>query len=294
MSSNPQMEISMQKFRSAVDSITDRRDSILIKTLYLLAARNCEICRNVTPSELLLGKSKPYGQFMQISLKDFIRKQATETTPALIEKALVIRAATAKRGKRIRKKDKKKEQDGNETLKSYSQEDVMAAFRKFNCIDVLDDIMSEEVEVNPELVKVLLDKLYFKTISLPTSQIFEPWTYDLCLYMAKIRKAKDLSFNLTRKSVWAIVRRSLNSILPRKDRHNVRNFLRHWRITHFFQYYNMAPEHIPLVTGWSVRSSFEAAGQRVSSNLDSYLHLDWRRYFPCLLVPLKSFYRDGD
>lgn len=277
-------DISIKKFRQAVNKIKDLRDSAIIKTAYLMAARNSEICSQVTPWDLLNNATKPYGVFLKRELKQFEVKPATEEEEAVIEKVLVITSAVAKRGKRLKKKT-----DDNETeqpLTVVTDEEVVQAFTKFNQFDLLDKYRSGELNVDPLMIKLWLGKITLKVIALPTSLHYEPWTTDIIRYMMKNKG--ELSFPITRARLWQILRKNLSNILPRKDVHNVKNPLRHFRISHLIEYYNMEPYELTTYAGWTAKTTFTQMGIVASGNLDHYAHLRWRSYFPKLLKPLDS------
>ena len=80
-------------FREAVDKIPDVRDSIVIKTLYLLGARVSEIVTKTTPYQLKNRKSKPYGRLLTWSLQDYDFEKKKE-------KLLLLKSAVAKRSKK--------------------------------------------------------------------------------------------------------------------------------------------------------------------------------------------------
>ena len=103
-------QISIKKFRSAVGQIKDQRDSTIIKTAYLLAARNCEILTKTNPVEILNNKSKPYGQFLKSSFGEYEVASATPEKEAVVQKALVVTMAVAKRGKRLKQPKEGEEQ----------------------------------------------------------------------------------------------------------------------------------------------------------------------------------------
>ena len=278
-------DISVKRFRAEIDKVQDLRDGALLKTAYLCASRNSEICSQVAPWDLLHNKSKPYGIFLKRELKNFEMKPATENTEAVIEKVLVITSAVAKRGKRLKKKtqdDKEIEQP----LTEVTDEEVLQAFTKFNQFDLLDKYQSGELQVDPLMIKLWLGKITLKVIALPTSKQYEPWTSDIIKYMLK-NKGK-LSFPITRQRLWQLMRKNISGILPRKDIHNVRNPLRHFRISHLIEYYNMEPFELTTYAGWTAKTTFNRMGMMASSNLDHYAHLRWRNYFPKLLKPLAT------
>lgn len=120
-------------------------------------------------------------------------------------------------------------------------------------------------------------KLFFKTIALPTDPRYEPWTKDLLKYL---QKRGNLSFDLSRSHVWKLLKRSpsLHALDPDFTTHD----LRHYRITHLVEEYDFQPIDLVAVTGWTYRRGVGvAAGQ-----LDTYLHIRWKKYFPKLLKPL--------
>jgi len=60
-----------RKFREVVDSIRARRNRTLIKTLYLTAARVSEIVTKTSPWERMHCQTKPFGKYMDDSIRDF-------------------------------------------------------------------------------------------------------------------------------------------------------------------------------------------------------------------------------
>lgn len=273
--------ISLKKFRETIDQIENPRDSALIKTAYLLAARNSEICSETTPFDMLHNASKPYGNFLKYEMKDFEVEPAVGKEEAIVEKALVITSAVAKRGKKIKRKT-----DDSEKPTEVSQQEIVEAFTKFGQVDLLDKIQSGEIAVDPLLIKILLGKIFLKVIALPISTIYEPWTYDILKHIQ--RNKGVLSFPITRSRLWQILRKSIGSILQKRDVHNVKNPLRHFRISHLIEYYQMEPFELTSIAGWTAASTFSQMGISASSQLDHYAHLSWRRYFPKLLKPLEK------
>ena len=89
---NPQ-EMTMPdilSFRKAVERIENRRDSVLIKTLYLIAGRTSEVCTLAGAYDLQHGKSRDYGTYMNFSIETF-------NQGSISEKVLLVKVATAKR-----------------------------------------------------------------------------------------------------------------------------------------------------------------------------------------------------
>lgn len=85
----------LPEFREAVDEISNVRDSVLIKTLYLAAARVCEVSTKISPWDIQHGKRKPYGSYLSWTLEDFKK-----------EKVLLLKPAVAKRKKTVKRKGK--------------------------------------------------------------------------------------------------------------------------------------------------------------------------------------------
>ena len=209
------------KFRFYVDHIPNRRNRVLIKTLYLTASRTSELCNKIPPSELAKKKTKPYGRFLTWKLQDYKLPNSEET-----EKALLLTIAVAKR--------KMKRKRGDKTVK--------------------------------------------KIIALPTSPKYEPWTLELLKYL---KEKQTLSFNLTPRSIRAIVKKELEHLDPEIHPHS----LRHYRITHLVEVYDFDPYDITAYAGWTFRTGFGQLGF-TTGKLDTYLHLAWKRYFPKLLKPI--------
>jgi len=91
----------MKRMREHIDHIRRRRDRVLIKTLYLTAARASELATRTNPSAIQAGKSKSYGRFLSWKIEDFRINQRK------VEKALAITLAVAKR--RLRTKEQKEQ-----------------------------------------------------------------------------------------------------------------------------------------------------------------------------------------
>jgi integrase len=87
--------------REYFDHIPKRRDRVLIKTLYLGALRVSELVTHVNPCDLANNLTQAYGRYLTWELADIqVDRQHTE-------KALLLKAATAKR--RLRTKHQKEQ-----------------------------------------------------------------------------------------------------------------------------------------------------------------------------------------
>ena len=87
----------MTEFRAAVDRIKNRRDSILIKALYLLALRVNEITTRVSPSVLKRGV-RPLGQYIDCSIRHYLDMPVAVFTCAVLK-----RKPKSKKRKRVYK-----------------------------------------------------------------------------------------------------------------------------------------------------------------------------------------------
>lgn len=67
--------VDFSRFRRAVDHVSSVRDRVLIKLLYLTAARPSEICTRTTPSELRKRATKLYGISMNWQLGKFKKEK---------------------------------------------------------------------------------------------------------------------------------------------------------------------------------------------------------------------------
>lgn len=281
------LEVSVKRFRETVEAIEDPDLRIKMKTGYLLAARNSEVCTKVVPWDLLHNASKPYGIFMKYNLADFklsptdLEGMRMGLKEPIQEKALVITVAVAKRGKRLKKK---KEPEDDKTTTQISPQEIETTLLSFKLTKLVERWKKGETQIDPLLIKVLQGKVVVKAVAIPCNTGFENWTLDL---LKEIKEHGKLSMDFTRKTFWAYYRKALSPILPPKSSHSLKNPLRHFRISHLINYYNFSPYETTSYTGWSIRGTFMQMGQaNVSANIDAYAHLAWRSYFPKLLQPL--------
>lgn len=119
-------------------------------------------------------------------------------------------------------------------------------------------------------------KTVFKSIGLPCDPRYEPWTEDL---LRHINQFGTLGFSVTRQHVWYLVKKNLRSLDPDIHTHS----LRHYRLTHLVEFYGFDDMDLIVYAGWT----FQAGIGGRAAMLDTYIHLDWRRYFPKLLRPLR-------
>lgn len=119
------------------------------------------------------------------------------------------------------------------------------------------------------------EEVIFKNIGLPCARQYEPWTVDLLKY---IKATGSVAFGITRQRVRQIIRRYFPESIGSKKRKNI---LRHYRLTHLSDFYGLSAEELITYAGWTF------SGQFRSGQLDTYLHLDWGKYFPKLLKRLR-------
>ena len=91
----------MTEFRAAVDRIKNRRDSILIKALYLLALRVHEIATKTSPS--LMSLTKPLGQYIELSIHRGYRYNNKEIPIGLFKCPVLKRKPKSKKKKLVYK-----------------------------------------------------------------------------------------------------------------------------------------------------------------------------------------------
>lgn len=82
----------VRRFREFVEYISSRRDSVLIKLIYLTAAKVSEVTTKVTPYDLKNKLSQPYGQYLDFSFDDYEK-----------QKVFLIKLAVAQR--RVKRKN---------------------------------------------------------------------------------------------------------------------------------------------------------------------------------------------
>ena len=277
--------VSVKRFREEVDAIDDDFARILVKIGYLTAGRASELCTKTVPWELLNRASRPYGLFMKYQFQDFEMSPREDPTlrNRIVEKAFIITMATAKRGKRIGK-----ERQQGVTLE-ISDEEIKQALLRYNMNKLLEEWKKGEVEIDPLLVHALLGRLVFRTIALPTSPRFEPWTFDLLAYMTK-NKYK-LTFDHTRQYFTQTFRRALKDLLPPKSPRTSKNLLRHYRLSHLLNYYQFDAIQLSNYSGWTIKTAMGKQGMTVSGSIDFYLHQAWRQYFRKLLIPIDQLTR---
>jgi hypothetical protein len=223
-----------------------KKEEILVKTLYLLGSRACEVILKVTPYMLNHNMSKPYGQLLKWEFATYRKADEKEV------KLLLVRAAVAKR------KREKKGADEEET--SPNQEITPAT----------------TLEQQPF-------KVPMRTVPIVCDPVAEPWCIDIVKWLQAQKGREDaLRFNCTEMTVQNIVKKNLRDLDPNIHPH----LLRHYRITHLIKAYDFTPYQITAFTGWSIKSTFGKMGIQASSNIDIYSHLKWQDYIDKLLVPL--------
>lgn len=87
----------LPKFRAKVEAIRHRRNSILIKTIYLTACRPCEILLDASPSDITNNKTSPYGQYVRTTFREIAGN-----------KAFLINMVVAKRHRKAKAEEDRK------------------------------------------------------------------------------------------------------------------------------------------------------------------------------------------
>lgn len=93
--------VDFRKAREVIEHISKKRDRVLIKTLYLTAARVSEIVTKVGAYDLAHGKSQAYGRHLTWQIEHY------QVNRRHIEPVLLITEATAKR--KLKTKEQKEE-----------------------------------------------------------------------------------------------------------------------------------------------------------------------------------------
>lgn len=118
-----------------------------------------------------------------------------------------------------------------------------------------------------------------KLVVLPCALKYEPWTVELLKWH---RDTGALNFSVSRRWVHKIVKKRLAALDPNVHPRN----LRHWRLTHLVTEYEFDGHEVTAVAGWTQQTGFNRAGIRLSPQLEVYLQVQWRNYFPKLLKPI--------
>lgn len=279
-----ELKISLKRFRSAVEEIKDPEGKRIIQLWYLLANRACEGLTRCNAKDFIVGDSRPYGQFLNVSIENFEVQprdlpELQEVPVPLKGKLLLFTCQVAKRGKRLRKE----KGEGSDWLKP-TEERLRAAFTAYGMGSVIEQAKQKKVEIDPRLYAVLSRNPHWKEIALPLyPSHFEPWTAELLTWGAQ-RTTNDwreqhpqsivnLQVDLTRRELYDVFRDNLNDILPPKDKivfdgktksasHVQKNILRHFRLSHLKNYYFLTEGEITTYTGWSRLSNNSDQEQR--------------------------------
>lgn len=259
--------LNLKTFRESVEAIDNDSHRTLVQTLYLLAARESEVCTR-TDAERIKRAVKPLGNFLQYSFADY-------QVGSLKEKVLLITVAVAKRTK-LNKEYLQK------AIQSEDKKVIEDALWKFGLHDVCARWKKGELELTPKFIAGITGKLCFKTVGIPLNPKYEPWSLEILKY---IRREGLLKFYITDRAVRKIVAKYLKPLLGWEfSAHK----LKHARVTHLITYYNFDPYEVSSYAGWSLKTVLSGIGLAGSPMLDVYAHLTWRKYFPKLLVPLED------
>jgi len=253
----------IHKFRDFVDQQSKcwrRKDGIFIKVLYLLGARASELLTKVTPWQTTHHKSKPYGLLVSWEIATYRKADGKAI------KILLIKSAVAKRMKRKKDQDKIEGMFLREPWEDSNQG-------------------QENLETSPQ-ASPQVQKVKMKVVPIVCDPAAEPWSHDILMwiYDQKVGKgrAEALRFHFTEMTAQNIVKKCLREFDPKIHPHS----LRHYRITHLINGYNLSPYQITAFMGWSIKSTAAQMGITASSNIDIYSHLTWKDYIDKLLIPI--------
>lgn len=313
--------ISQKTIRENLAAISNDYERAVCSTYYLTAARMCELSTVVPPSELSCGMSRNYGIFNTVQGEEFlVTPNEDSTLPKPINlKVLLITMATAKRGSHILRSKPNTlhteitRERIEKTLEAYRARTLLKKFQDDKLkIDPEKIGRDNQLSINPKLIEILNEAPTFKPIALPMAAYYEPLIKDIVTYIKQTprfvtvpdssypdgrRKMVTLSFDLSRQELRKIIRKNLRDILPpitlseKGGSKALRNILRHWRISHLVQDYKFTAPMLSVYTGWSVMTAFQQSGQAGggSNNMEAYVHLAWKSYFPSLLKPVQNF-----
>lgn len=135
-----------------------------------------------------------------------------------------------------------------------------------------------------------------RKIALPLNPDFEPWTKQLVEYFNK--RGEHKAFPINRQQAWRKARKTFKSlqypieqykifengkIIKTKEPHPKpfgTHALRHVRTTELIDIYGFDGFDLSIYCGWTMRSTMPGA----TRPLERYAHLQWRKYFPKLLL----------
>ncbi len=276
--------VSPKTLRATVEKEQNPDNKFACQFYYLTAARLSEGTNKTYDADFLAGASRPYGTFMKMSFADY------ETEQGAIAKAWLITLAVAKRGQKITAK--KREVADKMTEPLVTEQEIEKALIAYNKLELLQKYKKNEIKIDQLLIAVLLGKVKTKTIAIPLSAEYEPWSYDMLKYLNRKYQGKipqSIPFDLSRQQLRFIYRETLKEVLPPPDPHSAKNPIRHYRIEHLIDYYHFEPADVTLYTGWTPKTAFAQQGAiGGSDNLDAYYHGQWKKYFPKLLRPISQ------
>lgn len=262
-------------FRDYVDRcvnarLWEKKQEIAIKLLYLIGARVSEIITKVSPKQLELGMTKPYGQLLRWELVNYKMRNGE------MAKILLVHSAIAKASKNQKPQT--------------SPEAVEAALSPKQVFRV--PMRETPIIVTPSNMEPWGADLLF-------------WIRDKGTEAQKKgadnRKAVEeaLRFPITEMTLQNWVFHCLKGLAPhaepqyfgklnrlRKPIHP--HSLRSWRLTHLKTAYSFNPIEQCSFVRWSVRSQEAKRGINVSSNVDIYSALSWTDYIDKLCKPISE------
>ena len=139
------------------------------------------------------------------------------------------------------------------------------------------------LKIRMVVLKRKAKNVFLRTVALPMSDVFEPWSLGVNAYIQALPENAPL-VDLHNNTVNKILHKhGFYDIVKQMTREDlIRNPLRHIRYNHLVDYYGFDPWQAPLFFGHKLETAMSGSG----GPADAYASLAWRRYFPALLKPL--------
>ena len=144
-------------------------------------------------------------------------------------------------------------------------------------------VLKRRGHVKDKVTGQVRDRLFYKTIAIPSYPIYEPWVVQDILPWVVKKKDRKMGFDLNRMTVLGIIKDEFKPYHLDVHPHS----LRHFRLSHLSSYYGFGVMELIQTAGWSYKSGLRSAGLP-SGQLDTYLHANWKDQMKLLLVPLEG------
>lgn len=147
----------------------------------------------------------------------------------------------------------------------------------------------EEISQNTEAVSQINYKVRVRYVPIPLKMEYEPFCLDILKFIQESKFKTDpekktikIEFDITRRTIYNIVRRNLAIFEPAIKPH----LLRHYRTSHLLEAYHFTPLELTSFVGWSIQTTSKRFGMASSSMIDIYAHSRWKSFVEKLLVPI--------